>query len=212
MMFKQLLAGALTATAVMAFAVGDESEPTGVFTDPDRSSFWRTGRSNDFYINLDYPNSATSVIVSVVGTRFRTTYPETSDPGLRIVLPPITSVESENVYRMTLAFSDGTVKSCLFGLIESQSPGSSATVRVSPSSDSATWNKAVEGRVMAVPSGTTGLSLDGMPVDETTYGVQGWYALPRLAPGTHDLSTVVDDVMSTVSLIRDPDGFRFLVK
>lgn len=212
MKLNMLVAVALSATAVSAFAVGDESEPIGVFTDPEKSSFWQTGKSNDFFINLDYPDGATSVVVSVIGSRYQTTYPETSAPGLRILLPEVTSVESENVYRMTLSFSDGTVKSCLFGLVESQALGSSATVRVAPTTDPAVWNKSVEGKVMAVPYGTTALAIDDKPVDPADYGVQGWYALPRVSPGAHVFSTVVGETLSSVTLTRDPEGFQFMIK
>lgn len=209
---KTLIALALAAMSASVFATGNESEPIAVFTDPDKSSFWRTGKSNDFYVNIDYPVTATSVVISVVGSRYSTNHPETSEPRLRIVLPAATSVESEDVYRMTLAFSDGTVKSCLFGLVESQAVGSSATVRVAPSTMPTIWNDVTPGMVMAVPYGTTELAINNEPIDSADYGVQGWYALPRLAVGEHVFTTVVDDISYSFALTLVPKGLMLMLK
>ena len=176
---KMVVAG-LGVLFACVLRAGNVSEPVGVFTDPDTTSFWRTAPSSVFTLDLDYPTGASSVDVEVKGGVFNAVYRGITASEMNLTLPQATKTDEENVYELSLTFDDGTVRKSSFAVISNQSTGDEATAVIGATPGTGTVKAKT---VMPLPYGTTALTVDGDPVVSGSTGPQGWFVLGRRIRG-----------------------------
>lgn len=160
-----------------------ESAKAIVFVNPDTTSFWRTAAGNKVELPVRYPEGATSATLSVVADGYEKVYENVAEGEFELGLPAATDAASENVYDLTLAFDDGTVRTARIGVIRGVQSGAEGVTRCNlPLGTSR--GQGVRGRtVIPVPYGTETLCVDGEDVETGLDGAQGWYALCPLDAG-----------------------------
>ena len=172
-----------TMAATAAGVLADEtlSAPTCVYLDPARSFLWATATNNAVSLPVVFPKGATSATLSVAGVRYAATYENVAAGDFTLTLPKAGSPESENVYSLTLAFDDGTVRTAKLGLVEGFEAGASASARVRTETGGAKWRNVWRHAIMPVPYGVTAFSVQvegRAPITATGLdGSAGWFAV-----------------------------------
>ena len=180
--------GALVVAAgflsVSAFAAAEvTSAHAFIYVDTAESSFWRTATNNVVSIPVEYPAGVESATLSVSGAGYLKIHEDVPAGLFKLTLPGATSPETENVYDLTLTFSDNSSRTARFGVIAGVAAGASGTTRCIPSATAARWVKVKADRaVLPVPYGTTSLTVNGATAELD--GTQGWYLLSPVAVGS----------------------------
>ena len=191
----------------------DVSNSTVVFLRPQESSFWRTTTNAVISLPVSMPPLASSAVLTVVGVDYRREYEIDVGGDYELRLPAVTSLNTENVYELTLRFNDGTVQTAKIGHVQSYSAegGKGAVTRVlSPVGDSK-WNNVKKRAVMPVMYGATSFKVNGTETDTGLDGAQGWYALKVPVDVSALLEVTVGGSISTASLQgRGPGCFVIL--
>ena len=179
----RLIVGLATMLSAALFADTGDSNRAVVLLRPDETSFWRTATNSVIAVPVDMPPMATSATLTVRGVKYGKEYEISSSGDFIVSLPPAFSAKDENVYDMTLAFNDGTVRRAKLGLVQGYAAGSGAgafTRLLSPKGD-VKWNGVQRRAVLPIPYGMTSLMVNGVATDTGLGGAQGWYAL-AIAP------------------------------
>lgn len=180
--------GALVVAAgflsVSAFAAAEStSDHAFVYVDTAESSFWRTATNNVVSIPVEYPPGVESATLSVSGAGYSKIYEDVPKGLFKLTLPEAASPETENVYDLTLTFSDNSSLTARFGVIAGVAADASGTTRCISSASTAKWRKAKADRaVLPVPYGTTSLTVNGETAELD--GAQGWYLLSPVDVGS----------------------------
>ena len=180
--------GALVVAAgflsVSAFAAAEAtSDSAFVYVDTAESSFWRTATNNVVSVPVEYPAGVESATLSVSGAGYSKIYEDVPEGMFELALPEATSPETENVYDLTLTFSDNSSLTARFGVIAGVAADASGTTRCIPSATAAKWGKMKADRaVLPVPYGTTSLAVNGATAELD--GAQGWYLLSPVDIGS----------------------------
>jgi hypothetical protein len=176
-----------------------------VFLRPQTSSFWHTATNNVLELPVKYPKRAASAVLTVEGMAYSRVYTEVPEGLFRITLPEASSSARENVFDLTLAFDDGTVRTARLGLIHGLRPDSEGRTRCIVPEGGRAWVRTRNRSVVPVPYGTTSISVtvDGCTTDEVTGldGSRGWYALTGVSNGDAlSLAIVTNGVENIVDL------------
>ena len=180
--------GALVVAAgflsVSAFAAAEAtSDCAFIYVDTAESSFWRTATNNVVSIPVEYPAGVESATLSVSGAGYSEIYEDVPEGLFKLTLPEATSPETENVYDLTLTFSDNSSLTARFGVIAGVAADASGTTRCISSMSAAKWGKVKADRaVLPVPYGTTSLTVNGATAELD--GAQGWYLLSPVDVGS----------------------------
>ena len=159
------------------------SEPTFVYLKPETSSFWHTAPGPTLTVPVSFPLGATTATLSVRGSRYTHDYGGITESSFTFSLPEAADISQEDVYSLTLAFDDGTAQTARLGLVRGLMAGPCGST---PCVSAVAWQWAQGNGVLPIPSGMTGLTIDGVSVsdgDKGFTGAAGWYALGRLRSG-----------------------------
>ena len=200
-----LIVGLVTILSASLFADTGDSNRAVVLLRPDETSFWRTATNSVIAVPVDMPPMATSAILTVRGVKYGKEYEISSSGDFIVSLPPAVSAKAENVYDMTLAFNDGTVRTAKLGLVQGYAagPGEGAVTRVLAPKGDSKWKGAHRRTVLPIPYGMTSLTVNGVATDTGLGGAQGWYAL-AIAP---DQTAVLSAEAGDAELLGLYDGF-----
>ena len=178
---KRAVAAVAAAFAFAAFGAATmTSGPKFVFLDTKTSSFWRTATNRVVTLPIKYPAGATAATLTVTGASWSMT---TNLPAgyFDLVLPEPASPETEDVYALTLAFDDGTVRDAKFGLIQGLMPDAEGATRCVIPQGGWRWNRFQRHAVLPMPYGAESFAVyvNGQEVasDSGLDGAKGWYAL-----------------------------------
>ena len=181
-----LLAACLVSAAAYAEPEAT-SASTFVYVDTSGSPFWRTASNNVVELSVGFPAGASSASLSVTGAYgFSMTTNNLSEGLFTLALPAATSPETEDVYDLTLTFSDGTSRTAKFAVIAGVSNGPEGTTRCVTPESSVRWSRVHERAVLPIPYGTTSFTVGGATVDTGLDGAAGWYAYGPLALGASE--------------------------
>lgn len=169
-------------------AVGDEctSPVTAVWTEPDASILWKTIREPSVDVSVDWPELASSALISVVRDGHEIVSDTLTDKAVKIhslALDLPLNETDEAVLDMTLTFRDvngtvleGETRRASVGLVRGMN-GRSCRV-VSPYASAKRWGAVGGSAVVPVYDDTASVTLDG---DELAVsGRPGWTYLPGL--------------------------------
>ena len=214
-----LMGAALVLMSVRAS--GPMSEPAFVHLTPETSSFWHTATNRTLTVPIDLPEGAAKARLSVTGRTYAWESEDITDSSYTLTLPAATAPADEDVYQLALAFYDadgnsvGDVRTARLGLVQGLTGDGVGSTRCLFSDTARSWPKVRGTCVMPVPLGAT-LAVDGQAVtadDPGFTGVQGWYALRKLALG--EVATValtLDDETTSVDLLGADGGFQILIR
>ncbi|MBQ3340436.1 MAG: hypothetical protein IJG84_00930 [Kiritimatiellae bacterium] len=220
---KKMMGGscacAMLAAAVACAAFGSTdktSDPKFVFLDTKTSSFWRTATNSVVTLPVRYPDGATTATLTVVGSSWSMT---TNPPAgfFDLALPEPSSPETEDVYDLTLAFNDGTVRSAKLGLIQGLMPDTEGATRCVIPEGGRKWRKIRRHAVLPIPYGAESFSVtvDGQEVasDSGLDGAKGWYALDGVGIGSNaSISFTLGGVSYLANLLSGDSGLQLLIK
>ena len=192
------------------------SDPKFVFLDTKTSSFWRTATNRVVTLPIKYPAGATAATLTASSASWSTT---TNLPAgfFDLVLPEPDSPETEDVYDLTLAFNDGTVRNAKLGLIQGLMPDAEGATRCVAPQGGRRWSRLQRHTVLPLPYGAESFSVyvNGQEVasDSGLDGAKGWYALDGIEIG--DLVTVsftLNGVSRQANLVSRSNAFLLIIK
>ena len=190
------------------FADAGVSNRAVVLLRPDETSFWRTATNSVIAIPVDMPPLASSATLTVRGVEYEKSYGVSSPGDFILSLPSAVSERTENVYDLTLAFNDGTVRTAKIGVVRGYAAeGQAATARVLSPKGDAKWKGVHKHAVMPIPYGMASFAVNGVETDTELGGAQGWYALTVAPAGTATLEAAAGDAALEAALFGLYDGF-----
>lgn len=204
---------AVVLLSAISSASGVSSKPAFVFLTPKTSSFWHTATNSTFAVPVDPPEGASSATLTVTASGYSKTYPDLPAGPFELTLPEPVSPQAENVYALTLAFDDGTVRTARLGVVAGVGR-TGASTRCLFDATSRKWRKTIDRAVLPIPYDTVSLTVDGDEItDFGLDGAQGWYALDGFEIGvTKDLALVGNDFAYTAELLGASPGFLLLFR
>ena len=214
----KLAAVAVAATfALAAFGTATmTSDPKFVFLDTKTSSFWRTATNRVVTLPIKYPVGATAATLTVAGASWSIT---TNLPAgyFDLVLPEPVSPETEDVYALTLAFNDGTVRDAKFGLIQGLMPDTEGATRCVMPQGGRRWNRFQRHAVLPMPYGAESFAVyvNGQEVasDSGLDGAKGWYALDGInIRDTVTVSFTLNGASRLANLVSRSDTFMLSIR
>ena len=208
MMIARKMAGVVGAVVVSVAVSASEltSEPALVFTRPETSSFWNTATNNVMTVPVDFPSGATVATLTVSGLKYSATYENIAKgtDSYTFTLPVADSPQTENVYDLSLAFDDGTVRTAKLGLIEGLSPNAEGTTRCLAPANGRAWERVKDRAVLPIPYGMTSFTVtvngEQRSAEIGLNGAQGWYALGVKGGDDVSLSMIADGLSFSASL------------
>ena len=203
--FIALAAAAFGANAMFAASEAVSASPAFVFLQPEKTALWRTGTGNSFSITIPYPPGVEkTATLSVSGYRYSATYSITGDSSFVLTLPKPEEnrPDKENVYSLTLTFSDGSVKTASLGGIAGFDGSSEGTTRCFLSKSDPRWGTVKRSAVLPIPYGTETISVNGTETDTGLDGAAGWFLLAPLSGGT-SYNLAVDGASAVLNAYAD---------
>ena len=142
--------------------------------------------------------------LSVSGYRYSATYSITGDSSFVLTLPKPEEnrPDKENVYSLTLTFSDGSVKTASLGGIAGFDGSSEGTTRCFLSKSDPRWGTVKRSAVLPIPYGTETISVNGTETDTGLDGAAGWFLLAPLSGGT-SYNLAVDGASAVLNAYAD---------
>ena len=179
-----LVAGMVSAALCAAGA--NVSDPVHVYVDPGEFYLWHTATGATVHLEWDLPMTAAYADLTVEGGKYSATVPHITAGATDVTFPACTDERTENAYRLTLAFNDGTSVTSVLGVVRGHSVAGSAALPVRcimPEAGQA-WDHARKRPVLPVPTGAEPFAVNGVPVDTGLGGDAGWYAAGPFASCT----------------------------
>lgn len=185
-----------------------ESNSTFVFANKADSTFWHTATNATLSLPVEFPPNALSATLTVSAPGYSASYAVVSEgDDFMLTLPAASSPETENVYDLILAFSDGTVRTARLGLVQSFGVDGEAATRVLSPPSVPVWASAAKVTVLPIPAGTTSFTINGVETDTGLDGDAGWFALTLGGGQTANLAlSDVNAAVFTASLTRPFDA------
>ena len=197
--------------AVLAFADNSESNPTFLFLRHKESFLWCTATNNTVSLPVVFPSGATSATLSVSGLGYSANYLDLVEGEFLLTLPAATAPSNENVYDLTLAFDDGTVRNAKIGLVQGVKSGAEGSTRCLAPAGSRKWRQVSGRAVLPVPYGITSFTIDfsdaGMIMESGLDGAAGWYPLVLSYPSTAMLDMTDADGTEWSAVLNGILGF-----
>ena len=204
---KRILSFAAVSAALALSAFAEPTMSNGTFVNlrPETTSFWHTATNDVMSLPVTYPSGASSATLTVQGVGYSRTYSGITGDSFELHLPKPISYATEDVFDLTLTFSDGTVRTAKLGLVTSFSADGTGTTRCIAPVESRKWRTMRKTAVFPIPYGTTAfsVSVNGSPtvLDSGLGGAQGWYALGGIMRGDEvSVSRTAGGVSDTVDL------------
>ena len=207
----RLIVGLVTILSASLFADIGDSNRAVVLLRPDGTSFWRTATNSVIAVPVDMPPMATSAILTVRGVKYGKEYEISSSGDFIVSLPPAVSAKAENVYDMTLAFNDGTVRTAKLGLVQGYAKGADASARVLSPKGDAKWGAVTRRAVLPIPCGMTSVSVNGMEIDTGLGGDRGWLAIALSSGEEASLSAEAGGEAYSAGLLGQSIGLMLMV-
>ena len=172
-------------SAALSAAGSNVSDPVHVYVDPGDFYLWHTATGATVRLEWDLPPMADHADLSVEGRGYSAVTPGITDGHADVTFPACTDERTENAYRLTLAFNDGTSVSSVLGVVRGHSAAGSVALPVRCMMPEApAWSHARKRCVLPVPTGAVPLTVNGAPVDTGLGGDAGWYAAGPFASCT----------------------------
>lgn len=169
-------------TAILAAAFGLHASCMSengllVISDPGRTSFWRTATNNVVSLPVYFPKGASSATLEVRGDRYLRRYGNLQHGHFELTLPKTERPEDENVYGLTLAFDDGTIRNARVAVIAGVGEKRSGSTRCVFDADSVSWTSFNRRAVLPIPEGTDAFFVNGRNVELGVAGGRDWHVL-----------------------------------
>ena len=172
-------------SAALSAAGSNVSDSVHVYVDPGEFYLWHTATGATVRLEWDLPPMADHADLSVEGGTYSAAMPGITDGHADVTFPACTDERTENAYRLTLAFNDGTSVTSVLGVVRGHSVAGSAALPVRcMMPESQAWGHARKRYVLPVPSGAEPLTVNGAQVDTGLGGDAGWYAAGPFASST----------------------------
>ena len=202
----------ITLTGVAAERLA--SDRAQVYLVPKQTVFWQTATGNQLTVPVWFPRGVTSAELTVEGSfGYRRVYAIESEGDFALTLPEATNAQTEDVFDLTLRFSDGTERTARLGLIAGLRTDAAGATRCLLPQGARKWNGVVGHAVLPIPYGMTSFTIDGQAVDTGLDGAQGWYALDGMDVGVEkELRLRVDEYEYGADLLGKGAGFTLLLR
>ena len=189
----------------LALTAADVSDPVRIAVEPENHYLWHTATGSVMRLEWDMPPTAGYADLTVEGAGYSDETNGITTGFVDVTLPAPKDARTENVYRFTLTFSDGSSMSASLGLVCGHAAvpgGAMAPVRCRMTAEGPVWTTAPKRYVIPVPSGTEELSVGDAVVDTGLDGAAGWYAAGPFPTGARTqlaLSGALDATAETLS-------------
>lgn len=213
MKMKHVLAMALLSAAFGLNASCMSENGIFVISAPDRTSFWRTATNNVVLLPVYFPKGAASAALEVRGDRYLRRYGNLQPGHFELTLPKPERPEDENVYELTLAFDDGTVRNARFAVIAGVGDKSFGSTRCVFDTGSASWTSFNRRAVLPIPEGVDAFSVNGKNVELGACGGRDWHVLAASRQeGELELALTAADGVHGASLLGYAPGFMLFLR
>lgn len=197
--FWALAIGGMLTSVLLA---GDVSDPVHIMLEPENYYLWHTATGAIMRLEWDLPSSAEYADLVIEGAGYHDEKIHITECHADVSLPEPKDARSENVYRFTLNFSDGTSETASLGLVRGHTTvpnGEVPSVRCRLSAEGASWTSAPKTYVIPMPNGAE-LSVNGEDLETHLNGGAGWYAVGPIKTDTWTSLSLAGDAATAVSI------------
>ncbi len=208
---------AMLPAIALAAVCGADTQSVAVnavtYLDENASIIWRTIKSSQTKIALDWPAAAASAVLSTkVG----------SNPAQSVVIEDTTAVSCSVVFAMPMQHSgrevvelsisyrdssDAELKSQTVRLGLVDGVGNGASIATALDSSSRQWRRYATHEVVQIPPDATSVTLDDSPVD---CDIPGWYDLA--ASGEHTLDVETSSGTESAIVLKTDAGLVIIIR
>ncbi len=187
------------------WAIAAASEPTTIYANAAESLLWHTSSFGGTTLRWDKPEGATNATITIEGDNYRRTWTGLTGESLEVSLPDADGT-NEDVYTMTIAFDDGTVKTAYLGAVTGCGSNGSAISPRARLSSTPEWPRFQKKAVMAIPFDARALTVDGEPVPDLD-GSAGWRLLKSVGSDADvELSLTLDGAAEPIDVTLRATG------
>lgn len=187
------------------WAIVATSEPMTIYANAQESLLWHTSSFGGTTLRWDKPEGATNATITIEGDNYRRTWTGLTGESLEVSLPDADGT-NEDVYTMTIAFDDGTVKTAYLGAVTGCGSNGSAISPRARLSSTPEWPRFQKKAVMAIPFGARALTVNDEPVPGLD-GSAGWRLLKSAGGDTDvELSLTLDGAAEPIDVTLRATG------
>ena len=203
----------LACLATLPLAAGAAvSQPATFFANAPESYLWHSIPSGDTTVYWDMPETAHSATITIKGAHSTRVLSGLTGESCVLSIPSARDTK-EDVFKITLAFDNGTVRTAYLGAVTGLGSGGMVTTPRVRLSSTPEWSMFQDYAAIAVPQGATALTVNGEPLPDLD-GNAGWrllhyngaseYALALTLKGEDSplLATVTGIAGGTVFYVR----------
>ncbi|MBQ3746836.1 MAG: hypothetical protein II863_05450 [Kiritimatiellae bacterium] len=210
---KRLFAGALAAALATAANAQSVTVNAVTYLDENASIIWRTIKSHETNLAIDWPSGATSAVLTTkIGSAAAQSavINDTSATSTNVVFTMPTQHADREVVTLSISYRDSSdaelkSKTVRLGLVEGV--GNGASIATTLDGSTSQWRRYETHEVVQIPPDATAVTLDGAPVD---CDIPGWFDLA--APGAHTLAVETADGTESATVLRAGKGLYIIFK
>ena len=210
---KRLFAGALAAALATAANAQSVTVNAVTYLDENASIIWRTIKSSQSQIALDWPSGAASAVLTTkIGSNAAQSavIDDTSATSINVVFTMPTQHADREVVTLSISYRDSSdaelkSKTVRLGLVEGV--GNGASIATTLDGSTSQWRRYETHEVVQIPPDATSVTLDGAPVD---CDIPGWFDLA--ASGEHVLAVETAGGTESATVRKMGKGLFIIVK
>lgn len=210
---KRLFAGALAAALATAANAQSVTVNAVTYLDENSSVIWRTIKSSQSQIALDWPSGAASAVLTTkIGSAAAQSavINDTSATSINVVFTMPTQHADREVVTLSISYRDSSdaelkSKTVRLGLVDSI--GNGASIATTLDGSTSQWRRYETHEVVQIPPDATGVELDGVAVD---CDIPGWFDLA--ASGEHVLAVETAGGTESATVRKMGKGLFIIVK
>lgn len=190
--------------AVLPSAVrAAESQPLTIFANAPESYLWHSIPAGDTTVYWDMPETAHTATITIEGAHYRAIQSGLTGESYVLSLPRAANAR-EDVFKVTLAFDDGSSQTAYLGAVTGLGTAGTATSPRVKLETASTWAAFQDYAAIALLQGATALTVNGAPLPDLDGNV-GWRLVKHSGASQYDIAMTLDG--ETNPLLASVTGF-----
>jgi hypothetical protein len=180
-----------------------ESQPLTIFANAPESYLWHSIPAGDTTVYWDMPETAHTATITIEGAHYRAVQSGLTGESCVLSLPRAANAR-EDVFKVTLAFDDGSSQTAYLGAVTGLGTAGTATSPRVKLETASTWAAFQDYAAIALLQGATALTVNGAPLPDLDGNV-GWRLVKHSGASQYDIAMTLDG--ETNPLLASVTGF-----
>ena len=167
-----------------------ESQPLTIFANAPESYLWHSIPAGDTTVYWNMPETAHSATITIEGAHYHAVQSGLTGESCVLSLPRAANAR-EDVFKVTLAFDDGSSQFAYLGAVTGLGTSGTATSPRIKLETASNWAAFQDYAAIAVLQGATALTVNGAPLPDLD-GNAGWRLVKHSGASQYDIAMTLD--------------------